>query len=145
MTNAALILGPAIRAACTHATVALTDNLIVSDLDAADSEGNWEPVVQPLAQNVPTTMPQMELAFIGTWAPPPQPVPSTGEAGEQFSPGTPAATPSETFFQCPPSVMRALVWEAVTIGASKSVIKAILDAAFSRHRDAGLPPPSPQT
>ncbi len=49
--------------ACTHAAVALSDNSIVSDLDAADSAGNWEPVVQRLAQNVPTTMPQMELAF----------------------------------------------------------------------------------
>jgi hypothetical protein len=37
--------------------------------------------------------------------------------------------------------MRALVWEAITIGASKSVIKAMLDAILSRHRDAGLPSP----
>ncbi len=61
MVNAALILGPAIRPACTHLTVALTNNSIVSDLDTA--EGNWEPVVQRLDQNVPTTIPQMELAF----------------------------------------------------------------------------------
>jgi hypothetical protein len=57
MVNAAPILGSAIRAACTHATVALTDNSIVSDLDTA--EGNREPVVQRLAQNVPITIPQL--------------------------------------------------------------------------------------
>ncbi len=37
--------------------------------------------------------------------------------------------------------MRALLWEFITIGASKSVLKAMLDAILSRHRDAGLPSP----
>jgi hypothetical protein len=41
----------------------------------------------------------------------------------------------------PPPVMRALVCEAITMGASKSVIKAMLDAILSRHWDAGLPSP----
>ncbi len=43
MANAATILGPAIRAACTHATVALTDTSIVSDLDTATAIGSLSP------------------------------------------------------------------------------------------------------
>jgi hypothetical protein len=142
MTNAADILGPAIRAACAHHAVALTDTSIVSDLDTAD--GDWEPVVQRLALGVPTTISQMELAFNIHIAPLGSAVATRTKHWRSWRTVLTWAAGRQSLgniLPMSPAVMRALLWESITIGASKSVLKAMLDAILSRHRDAGLPSP----
>ncbi len=111
-------------------------------MDTAD--GDWEPVVQRLALGVPTTISQMELAFNIHIAPLGSAVATRTKHWRSWRTVLTWAAGRQSLgniLPMSPAVMRALLWESITIGASKSVLKAMLDAILSRHRDAGLPSP----
>jgi hypothetical protein len=142
LTNAADILHQAVTAQCAHSAVALRNDSIPSELD--DAEGNWEPVLQNITQHVSPTIDGMSTAFDTHIIPLGSAIATRSKHWRSWRTVLTWAAGRDALARIlpmDPRAMRALLWEAVTMGASKSVLKALLDAILSRHRDAGLPSP----
>ena len=118
------------------------NNSVPSDLDHA--EGNWEPVLRDITVHVPTTISGMSQAFDQHILPLGSAMATRAKHWRNWRTVLTWAAARHSMgsiLPMDPRVLRAFLWEAVTSGASKPVLKGLLDAILSRHRDASLPSP----
>ena len=142
IADASLLRPAIIRAGANHLAL-LEDTSVPSVLDGAD--GHWHAAVLSVAgAQVSRSVSDLTAAFEHHVAPLAQvqstrrkhwtnwrSVLSWAAARACFPQLLPMATP----------VLKALVWDALALGCSTSVLKALLDAIQHRHHRAGLPPP----
>ena len=136
------ILGPLVRTHCPNWQVALTVNVDSSPLDTA--HGHYEPVMADLARDTPTTVASMSRAFTTLIAPLGNAKNTRRKACRNWRTVLTWAAGRRTLGQILPmslEVLYALIWDCTAMGASRSVLKAVVDAIIARHRDARLDSP----
>ena len=142
LENVLLLVDDKLRCACPHWRLALQDDTIASPLDTAD--GHYEPIIARLAVDTPATIAAMSQAFATVIAPLGTAPATRVKAARNWRSCVTWALARGALHQLlpmPTDVLLAMLWDFTAMGASKSTLKAIVDAVIARHRAGHLPSP----
>ena len=142
LTNTPDLLLPAARAQCPHWRLALLDTTDGSPLDTP--HGHYEPIMADLARATPTTVDAMSQAFTDMIIPLGSARNTRLKAQRNWRSVLTWAVGRHTLDQILPMdtrTLQAMLWDFTAMGASRSVLKSVVDSVISRHRDAQLPSP----
>jgi hypothetical protein len=142
LENALSLLGDQLRPVCSHWPLALQDGPLASPLDAAD--GHYELVITDIARTTPTTVLAMSRAFSDVISPLGKAPATRIKAARNWRSCLTWALARGALAQLlpmPPDVLQAMLWDFTAMGASKSTLKAVVDAVVARHRAGRLQSP----
>jgi hypothetical protein len=142
LRNAAELLADKIRAECTLWRAVLHNSTANSVLDGL--HGHYEPVVARLAEDTPDTLGHMAHAFTTHVVPLGNARATRVKAWRNWLSILTWALARDALPKILPmdiETLHAALWDFISMGASKSTLKSIVDAVISRHREHKLPSP----
>ena len=142
LMDAEQILRPLAQAQCPQWQLALLNNTEDSPLDTP--HGHYEPILADLSLHIPTTVPAMSQAFTDMIIPLGSARNTRIKAWRNWRSVLTWAAGRHTFDQILPmgtGVLQAMLWDFTAMGASRSTLKAVVDAVIARHRDTRLESP----
>ena len=140
--NIEIFVNALVRRKCADWECILLDTSAPSALQ--DAEGNWEPVLQSLADQVGPSLEAMSSAFEAYIMPLGSAAATRTKAWRNWCAVVTWATARDALHCILPMsriTLQALVWEFTVVGGTRSVIKSIVNSIITRHRERRLPSP----
>ena len=142
LMDAEQILRPMAQAQCPQWQLALLNNTEDPPLDTP--HGHYEPILADLSLHIPTTVRAMSQAFTDMIIPLGSARNTRIKAWRNWRSVLTWAADRRTFDQILPmstGALQAMLWDFTAMEASRSTLKAVVDAVIARHRDTRMDSP----